>query len=287
MNKKMILHLSSHAKYNALLCILTAALLCSCSRLVIVPAGYDAALCSSFADDNISGHNIHGSLGLGGYNIVNGEVLTFPAAYIGSNRSSDGKDAIALGGFDLSEIRSNFKAARLKFYINYASSYRSNVMLFVRPIFIPWDDDTCSFSAFYLYDYDIDDYVLRPDAAADDQHSRLAVFNIRANHESDETSTVIPFAHSYKTVTINITGIIREAVKHPDKFCGLLLDPMSSLDYRYRTKNEHNEIADSGIIQIAAAEWMTFSETDRDGIRYMRNRAKGRIKYVPRIEIEY
>ncbi|MBP5706091.1 MAG: hypothetical protein J6W76_02315, partial [Spirochaetales bacterium] len=86
-----------------------AALLCSCSRLVTIPAAYDAALCSSFYKDNISGHTIHSDLGLGGYNIVKDDVWTFPAAYIGSNRSSDGKDAVVLGGFDLSQVRSGFK----------------------------------------------------------------------------------------------------------------------------------------------------------------------------------
>ena len=281
----MILHSSLHVRCN-ILCIITAVLLCSCSRSLIIPADYDAALCSSFPNDNISGHNIHGHLGLGDYHIIDGDVFTFPAAYIGSNRGSDGKDAVALGGFDLTQIPPNFKRARLKFYINYAAADRRDVMLFVRPILMPWSDDTCTFNTFYRYDTAIDDYTLRKNAAADDHHSVLAMFDLRGNN-ADEETIVIPFPHSYRTVSINITDILRKAIKQPDTFYGLLLDPMSSLDYRYRTVNNRNEISDFGIIQIATAEWLSFNETDKDGIKYMRNKALGKMKYVPRIEVEY
>ena len=148
---------------------------------------------------------------MGGYNIIDGEVFTFPAAYIGSNRGSDGKDAVALGGFDLSQISPNFKLARLKFYINYASADRCNLMLFVRPILIPWNDDTCTFNLFYRYDSEIDDYTLRKNAAADDHHSVLAMFDLRTNGGFDDETTIIPFPHSYRTVSINITDILRNA----------------------------------------------------------------------------
>ena len=87
-------------------------------------------------------------------------------------------------------------------------------------------------------------------------------------------------------MSINITDILRNALQKPDKFYGLLLDPMSSLDYRYRTKNSHNEISDFGVIQIATSEWLTFNESDKDGVRYMKNHGLGKMRYVPRIEVE-
>ncbi len=281
----MILHLSSLVRCNIAAIFGIVITVSACTQTVTIPAQYDAALCSIFANDNISGHNIHGSLGLGGYHIISDEVFTFPAAYIGSNRGSDGKDAAALGGFDLSLIPPNFKHARLKFYINYADADRRDIMLFVRPILIPWDDDTCTFKTFYRYDAVTDNYVIKKNAVGDDMHSILAMFDIRANI-SDEESIVIPFRNSYRTVSINITDILRNALQEPDKFYGLLLDPMSSLDYRYRTKNSHNEISDFGVIQIATSEWLTFNEPDKDGVRYMKNRGLGKMRYVPRIEVE-
>ena len=64
-------------------------------------------------------------------------------------------------------------------------------------------------------------------------------------------------------------------------------------DFRYRTSNISNEIADFGIIEVASAEWYYWDGKIPESFKSGKcnwldviNKAKGKLKYIPRLEIE-
>lgn len=263
------------------LCIIAS----SCTQTVVVPFEYDVALCSEYPSDIINGKTLHSHLGLGGYNIINNRVYTYPVGYIGSNYSIGTKDAVALGGLDLSRINPNFKKALLNFFINYKDTTRKNILLFVRPILSEWNDADTSFNFFYNYDYQSNQFILTQNVSTDEDKCLLIAFDVKANENNDYTQ--IPFKSSYRTVSINVTQIMKYYINHQDEFHGFLLDPMWQTDWRYCTTNENNEVCDTGIMEIAPSNWLTFDQTDDDPIYYMHNNALGKVRFVPRIEFRY
>ncbi len=264
-----------------ILCII----LSSCTVTSVVPFGYDAVLCSDFPNDVINGQELHSHLGLGGYNIIDGEVYTYPVGYISSNYSIGTKDAVALGGLDLSKVNPNFTKALLKFFINYKDTSRKNILLFVRPILSEWNAADTNFNSFYTYDYQSNQFILNKNVCTNEDKCLLVTFDVNANENKQYTQ--IPYKSAYRTVSINITSIMKYYINHPQDFHGFLLDPMWQTDWRYCTVNENNEVCDTGIMEVATSRWLTFDMTDDELVCYMQNNALGQVRFVPRIEFQY
>ena len=266
--------------------ILFSFLLISCSSsTVVIPFDYDVALCSDYSTSVINGKQLHPKLGLGGVSQVDNKKYTYPVAYLGSNYSISSKDAIALGGLEISKIDPTFKKVKLKFFINYKDVSRKNVMLFVRPILTQWNQNDTTFNFFYKYDEIDNEYILTENVVKDEQKCVLVLFDIKANENKNYAE--IPFKSAYRTVVIDITKIIRYWIEHQSEYYGLLLDPMWQTDWRYCTTNVDKEVCDTGILEVATTDWYTWNDQEECSFLYMQNKSLGNIKYCPRIEIEY
>lgn len=260
----------------------------SCERKYIVPATKDAALLSNYSERNFSGKNLDKDLGYGAVKIIGDKKFTYPIMYLGSGSADSIKDSFVLGGFDFSAVgdRSITKAF-LKFYINYASSERKNIIIFARPILNDWDEGEVTYSSFYETTDSYSD--LKDNVVKDEKLCKLIVFDIKSNEDKDFLE--IPYPNSYREISIDITTLVKYWIDNPDKYFGLLIDPMWRTDLRYCATNNGGELSDFGIIEVATSEWYTLNEKEISSIELkyevIKNRALKKIKYVPRIELIY
>ena len=259
---------------------------CSCSQIIIVPAKKDVLLSSGMRDKNINGKNepLFGN-GFGTRKRVKNGYVTYPAMYLFGGDEEENKDAFLLGGFDFSSINGEIKHASLKFFINYVSNTRNNLCVFVRPVKRSWDEKEISYNNIFTKNGGLTSFV-----ESNDNQCLLIVLNVIRNEIGNLER--IPFLSAKKEVSIDITNIVRKWIKNPSENYGLLIDPMSRNDPRYCTTNNYNEIADFGIIEIATTEWyewngkvpVDFGSKEVEWIN-IENKAMGKIKYIPRLEI--
>ncbi|MBN2545456.1 MAG: DNRLRE domain-containing protein [Spirochaetes bacterium] len=266
--------------------VLFIVLLLNCNRLVILPAYKDVYISSIYPDINFNGkREADKGFGYGTKKNVSDNYITYPALYL--TNSEDEKASIIIGGFDLNSVKKDIIHASLKFFINWASNDRKNITIFIRPVLQEWHEDKITFND--VYQKSDSGYILGNIAERDDKLCKIIVFDIKKNDYKDNT---IPFSGSYKTVSVNITEIIKKVINDKRKFYGFLIEPMDLNDFRYITTNMSNVISDIGIIEIACIEWFTW-----DGMipayfylkngRWinLKNKAKNKMKYIPRIEI--
>ena len=262
-------------------------LLFSCEKKDILLSSKDAALFSNFPQKNISGKNYDDNFGLGAIKKIDNQALTYPAMYLGSGGADSVKDAFVVGGFDLKRIKKNIKSAKFKFYINYSSSTLKNVIIFVRPILEEWDEQSVNYFSFYQSD-ESGSY-LRTNVERNESLCKLIVFDVKRNEDRD--FSVIPYPNSYRVVSIDVTSIVKQWVENSNTNFGLLIDPMWKTDLRYCTVNNSNELSDFGIIEIATSEWLYWNKNSSKNLSekwlLAKNKALGRVKFVPRIEVIY
>ncbi|HNZ25717.1 MAG TPA: DNRLRE domain-containing protein [Spirochaetota bacterium] len=263
-------------------------ILSGCERKHIVPATKDAALLSGYPERNFSGKNLDKDLGYGAVKIIGDKKLTYPIMYLGSGSPDSIKDSFVLGGFDFRAISDKtITKAFLKFYVNYASSDRKNIIVFVRPILNDWDEEKVNYYSFYETKDSYSD--LKDNVEKDEKLCKLIVFDIKSNEDKDFDE--IPYPNSYREISINITAIVKYWIANPDKNFGLLIDPMWKTDLRYCATNSGGELSDFGIIEVATSEWYALNkkEISRNEMKYevVKNKAYKKIKYIPRIELIY
>jgi len=250
----------------------------------------DAQLSSLYPDINISGKNEpFKGIGYGTIKKIEGGYITYPAMYINSSDDYNIKESFIIGGFDLSKINGDVMHASLKFYINYSSNIRKNVCIILRPVKIKWDDEKITYLDIYK-DTQMNAELL-PIVESNENKCKIIVFNIKKNSEAD--SNAIPFKDSYRTVSIDVTDMVTTWIKEPEKYHGFLIDPMWRDDIRYCTTDYSNQISDFGIIEIASTEWYNWDGVipeyfylDNGSWINIDNKATGKIKYIPRLEIE-
>ncbi len=251
-----------------------------CCKKEIILATKDVALFNNYPEINFNGKEIISDQ-LGYQTVKNNKYakITYPALYIGSGNPDSIKDAFVLSGFDFTNVKPNFKKAVLKFFINYSSFTRRNVMITIRPLKKDWDEKKVNYLSFYQSiesGAEVTDLVEN-----NEKNCILALFDINETQEKDYYE--IPFNKSNKQVCIDITLIVREWIKKPDKNHGILIDPLWMSELRYKTTNKAKELSPTGIIEVASSEWFFWDSP----IPEFKNNAKGKIKYVPRIEIYY
>jgi len=256
----------------------------SCFRKVVVLAEKDATLFSNYPDINFSGKKII-SEDLGFQTVKNNKNgrITYPALYLGSGNPDSIKDSFVIGGFNLNNIDPNFKKARLKFFINYSSFTRRNVIIFIRPVKKEWDEERITYSDIYIQKEG--EIKLTDMIEQDEKKCKLIIFNVEQTLEKDYYE--IPFSHSKKELSLDITSIVREWVKNPISNHGLLIDPLPMSDLRYCTTNESKELSPTGTIEIASSEWFYLENISDFRFLPVKNNAKNKLKYPPRIELYY
>lgn len=267
-----------------ILCII----LFSCERKYIVPATKDAALLSNYPERNFSGKNLDKDLGYGAVKKIGDKKITYPIMYLGSGSPDSIKDSFVLGGFDFSAISDKtIIKAFLKFYINYASSDRKNIIIFARPVLTDWDEKEVAYYSFYETTESYSD--LKNNVEKDEKLCKLIVFDIKSSEDKDFLE--IPYPNSYREISIDITTIVKYWIENPDKNYGILIDPMWRTDLRYCATNIGGELSDFGIIEVATSEWYMLDEKEipRNELKYevIKNKAHKKIKYIPRIEVIY
>ena len=94
----------------------------------------------------------------------------------------------------------------------------------------------------------------------------MSLFSKAEKENEMESEPIIPNSKAYRTVSINVTRYINDWIKNPGLYHGFLIDPMSKDDFRYRTTDRLNQIADFGVIEIASSEWYSW-EGKIPGIR--------------------
>jgi len=267
--------------------VLLMILLFSCKKVIIIPAVKDAFVTSVYPDINFSGKDeaVKG-FGYGTKKSISDNYITYPALYL--INSDDEKASFLIGGFDLNSVKNEVFHASLKFFINYASNDRKNITIFIRPVLQDWDDDKITFNDIYqIHD---NDFVLKGLAENKDNLCKIIVFDIKKN---DFKNNIIPFAGSYKIVSVNITDIVKNVINDKRKFYGFLIESMDLNDFRYITTDRSNIISDIGIIEIVPVEWFNWEGIIPDNYFLkngnwinLKNKAKNKIKYIPRIEIK-
>lgn len=261
----------------------------SCKKTIIIPAQKDAFLSNNMPDKNISGKNepVKGK-GFGTKKRVAHGYVTYPAMYLNSNIDGNVKDAFIVGGFDLSSIKGEIIHASLKFFINYASNTRKRICIFIRPIKEEWDENTITYLD--IYKTAGPNAKLHSIVESDENKCILIIFDIKKNNEDDLTR--IPFRDANRIVSINVTAIVKQWIKNPSTNHGFLIDPMWMDDFRYCTTNAANEISNFGIIEIGTTEWFdwegkvpSYFYCKHEKWIDIENRAFGKIKYIPGLEI--
>jgi len=259
----------------------------NCEKLIVIPAVKDAYVTSVYPDINFNGkvESVKGS-GYGTRKNISDNFITYPVLYL--INSEDEKASFLIGGFDLNSVKKNVVHASLKFFINYASNDRKNVTVFIRPLLEEWDDDKITFND--VYRISENEFALKNLAEKNDKLCKIIVFDIKKN---DYKNNILPFAGSYKTVSINITDIVKKLIADKQKFYGFLIEPMEISDFRYITTDRSNIISDIGIIEIIPVEWFDWNGVIPDNFLLkngkwsnLKNKAKNKIKYIPRIEIK-
>jgi hypothetical protein len=262
----------------------------SCNQKIIIPATKDALLSSNMPDINYSGKSeaVHGK-GFGIKKNTHNGYVTYPAMYLYSGDDEvNVKDSFIVGGFDMTKIKGKIKHASLKFYINYSSNTRKHVCVFVRPVRKEWHEQQIKYID--IYKTNQSESELTDIVESNEDKCVLIVFNIKKNDEGDFTE--IPFTSAKRTISINVTKILKEWEKNKNEFYGFLIDPMWRDDFRYPTKDVSNYISDFGIIEIATTEWYSWDGVVPENFYLgngewinIINNAKDKIKYVPRLEI--
>jgi hypothetical protein len=211
--------------------------------------------------------------------------VTYPALYLGVGGSDTVKDAVFLGGFDISGIEGKIEHATLVFFINYMSSTRKRICLFVRPVNKKWSESDLSYNDVFvdtLPGADLTDLV-----NPDEKRAKLVVFDSNVTRNLDEP--VIPNRGAYRYVKIDVTDIVTGWQNSPDTNNGLMLDPMWMSDYRYITTNDSDELTDFGIIEIVPSEWFDWDGTVPESFSGewlpVTNRAFRKTRMVPHLEL--
>lgn len=252
----------------------------SCNKKVTILATKDATLFNNYPEINFNGKKIV-SEKLGYQTVKNNKYgkITYPALYIGSGNPDSIKDAFVIGGFDVTNIKPNFKKSLLKFFINYSSFTRKNITIVIRPIKKEWDEEKVNYFSFYKSIESGSE--LTNTVESNEKKCKIIVFDVKESKEKDYYE--IPFNKNGKEICINITDMVRNCIKDQSLKNGFLIDPLWMSDLRYRTTTETREISFTGIIEIGSSEWLYWESSNSN----FKNKAKGKIKYVPRIEIFY
>lgn len=263
----------------------------SCSKKVIIPATKDAALFSELPKINFSGKNeAKDNVGYITKKRVKDGFITYPAMYLYSGSNGALKESFIVGGFDLSGIRNKIKHASLKFFVNYSSTTRKNVCIFIRPVKKHWDESKITYLD--IYTNTKSNAELKDMIDINEKRVKLIVFDVKENNTQNIYS--IPLKNAKKVVSVDVTNIVNEWIKDPEKNHGFLIDPMWMDDFRYITTNEYKEISDFGVIEIATTEWFDWNGIVPEDFNLkegkwinIKNNAVNKIKYIPRLEISY
>jgi len=261
----------------------------SCSNKIVIRATKDAALLNNHPKKNFSGKKeAIRNIGYITKKRTQNGFITYPAMYLYSGLENNIKESFVLGGFDLSDFNSSVKHASLKFFINYSSTIRNNLCVFVRQLARDWDENNITYNDVYKS--------TKPNAGFTDivnskeSDTKLIVFDVKENNTEDIDS--IPFNNAKRTVSIDVTDIVNKWINDPASNHGFLIDPMWMNDFRYITTNEYKEISDFGIIEVASSEWFNWDGVIPESFvlkegkwKNVKNKALNKTRYIPRLEI--
>ena len=178
-------------KLPGIMLLVTVILFQACTRTVIVPAGFDAALFSNLPATNIDGKKEVPGKGYGTIRWYAGKAVTYPVMYLGNGAEDSVKDAFALGGFDLSHIKGEIIEARLLFYINYAEKTRKNVQVTVRPFKKAWSADQITYND--VFETTRSGSGLTNMVETDEKKCRLVYWDLKGQ-KSSFSRAVLPFS---------------------------------------------------------------------------------------------
>lgn len=264
-------------------------LLFSCfDKKLVLPAKKDLYVTSLYPEVNFNGKNE--ALPFYGYGtkkaVGNKGNITYPALYL-SNSDND-RSSFLVGGFDLSSFKKEVKSAHLSLFINYASQDRKRVTLFIRPILYDWDEKRITFKDVYKSIGEAD-YVLSDFIEKDDRFCKEIIITTQKNDFVDLT---LPFKKGGKRLLIEITDIINRYISQKKNFYGFLVETIAMNNPDYITTTYFNKLADIGVIEFISEEFFSwdgkiptsFSSSKFEWLK-IKNRAKGKVKYIPHIII--
>lgn len=261
---------------------------CKNNPKVILVATKDAYLSSLYPTTNFDGkREAFVNFGYGTKKNIDEEIfITYPALYL--TNSQEDKSAFIIGGFDFSKLKKKVNSAYLRFFINYSLENRKRIPLIIRPVIREWKEDVINFNSIYLVD-SLGYLTYSSIVETDLNKCKIIYFNIM---KTDVYKDVIPFKKPAMQISVDITNMINEIIEKNKKIYGFLIEAMDMENPNYFCTNLSNVLVDIGVLEILSSEifyWdgkvpSNFTISNGKWAK-VKNKAKGKIKYIPRIEV--
>lgn len=243
--------------------------LASCKKKLFLYPSQNITLYSLESED-IENIVLNGEDKLTGTNCFyqDGKIVSYPALYLSNRDPLSGKNLILL---DFPLQGQSADSIHLELYINYAESTLYNLELKFYPILKEWNKNTICYSQLFEENYLNEHYFIR------------YYFQIEGT-PLPERIKEIPLQRQGQFLICDLTPL-----KHSlplQQWHGIAVIPADFHEYTYVTHNQAKQIAPTGTIEIASAEWENWDGLPKAASAKqlkIKNRGYQKKKYLPKL----